>query len=153
MTLSEIFSQPELVWFIIGLVLLLLEIILPGTIIIFFGVGAWITSLFCLLFDIGINIQILIFILTSVGSLILLRRFLIQKLYKKGKDDQTLEDEFVNKFAEVKSDIKPDKPGKVIFKGTNWTAESDFIIKKGQRVKILSKDSITLKVKPLSKKN
>jgi len=149
MSLTEIFSQPEIIWFVIGLVLLLLEFILPGSIIIFFGVGAWITSLFCLIFDIGINLQIAIFIVTSIGSLIVLRSYLMKKLFKKEKEKPTLEDEFIGKVAEVETEIKPDKPGKVIFKGTNWSAESEFNIKKGHRVKIISKDSIMLKVKPL----
>lgn len=42
--MTSIFSKPELVWFIIGLVLFLLELVLPGFVIFFFGVGAWVTT-------------------------------------------------------------------------------------------------------------
>ena len=45
---TSIFSKPELVWFIAGLGLFLLELVLPGFVIFFFGIGAWVTALICL---------------------------------------------------------------------------------------------------------
>ncbi len=40
------------------------------------------------------------------------------------------------------------KKGKVEFKGTTWTAESESEIKEGQRVIIIEKDSFKLIVEP-----
>ena len=37
--------DPVIVWFVIGLVLALLEFALPGVILIFFGMGAWIAAI------------------------------------------------------------------------------------------------------------
>ena len=34
----------EVIWFLIGVGLLLLELVAPGLIFVFFGIGAWITA-------------------------------------------------------------------------------------------------------------
>ena len=52
--------KPELIWFIAGLIMLLAEFAMPGLIIFFFGVGAWLVALICLFIDISINIQLII---------------------------------------------------------------------------------------------
>ena len=74
-TIKE-FLTPEIIWFLVGLVLLILEFAMPGLIIGFFGVGAWIVAIVCLMNDIGINAQLALFIGSSVLSLLLLRRWL-----------------------------------------------------------------------------
>jgi len=150
MDFAELFSKPEVIWFLIGLVLIMLEFALPGLIIVFFGVGAWVTSLTCLIFAPGFNIQLAIFIVFSLASLILLRKQLKNKFFAPdtpGTD--TLEDEFIGKTAVVIAPISIQKMGKVNFKGTDWTAFSEHEIKKGQNVRIIGKDSINLKVEPL----
>ncbi|HOK25980.1 MAG TPA: NfeD family protein [Bacteroidales bacterium] len=150
--INFILSTPELLWFLLGLILFLLELILPGFVIFFFGVGAWTTAFVCLLFNPGVDIQILIFALTSVLSLVALRR-MIQKKFFYGKNDNShlIEDEFTGKEAITLSEIKPGKKGKVEFKGTVWTAESDTDIDEGETVIIISKDNFNLKVKPKNK--
>jgi inner membrane protein len=146
---ASIFSRPELVWFIIGLVLFLLELVVPGFVIFFFGFGAWVTALVCLMFHPGTNVQILIFALTSVLSLIGLRR-LIQEKFFYGKNDgaDEVEDEFTGKVAIALSDFGPGKKGKVEFKGTNWTSESESPVREGQEVTIIKKSSFNLIVEP-----
>ncbi len=152
MNWQEIFTQAAVIWFLIGLVLILLEFALPGLIIIFFGIGAWITALTVALFAIGLNTQIAVFIITSFLALILLRRHLQNRFFKSQKpDEDTLEDEFIGQKAMVVEDIKKGREGKVSFKGTNWSAVSDYHCKKGQQVIIVAKESIRLKVEPLKK--
>ena len=76
MSIIEIFLKPEVIWFIIGLALLISEFILPGVVIIFFGIGAWVTTIFILIFGISLNYQLVVFISTSLLSLALLRNFI-----------------------------------------------------------------------------
>jgi len=61
--------DPVLFWFFLGLFLLLAEIFLPVFVIIFFGIGAWVTTL---LFLFGLiesfNIQLVVFLVSSVRS-------------------------------------------------------------------------------------
>jgi len=144
-----IFSKPELFWFIIGLVLFLAELVIPGFFIFFFGLGAWVTAIVCLIGEPGINLQILIFAVTSVLTLVGLRKIIQKKFfYSKGKESEEVEDEFTGKEALALNDFGLEINGKVEFKGTTWTAESKSEIKEGQRVDIIEKDSFKLIVKP-----
>lgn len=148
---ANIFSRPELFWFIIGLGLFLLELVVPGFFIFFFGLGAWITAIVCLIGnpDSITNLQIIIFAITSVLTLIGLRRIIQKKFfYSRGNLSAEVEDEFTGKEAIAKADFGTDKNGKVEFKGTTWNAESKSYIKEGQRVIIIEKDSFKLIVEP-----
>jgi len=146
------FLKPELIWFLIGLVLLLLEFVMPGLIIAFFGVGACIVAIVCLLIDISLNTQLLIFIVSSVLSLLLLRRWVkgvfMGHIVSKQDMRENLE-EFMGQKAVVKERIVPKTGGKVEFRGTDWAAEADVEIAEGTAVEIIGKDNITLKVKVL----
>ncbi len=149
--IANIFSRPELFWFIIGLVLFLAELVIPGFFIFFFGLGAWVTALVCLMGDPDsiTNMQIIIFAVTSVLTLIVLRRIIQKKFfYSNGNLSEEVEDEFTGKEALVTTDIGPDKKGKAEFKGTTWKAESKSEIKEGQTVIIIEKENFTLIVKP-----
>ncbi len=146
------FLRPEIIWFLVGLVLLILEFILPGLIIAFFGVGAWIVALVCLITEIGINTQLIIFIIASVLSLLCLRKWLKGIFLGHAVSKQNLKEnleEFIGQKAVVKEKIMPNTGGKVEFHGTNWLAESDEEIAEGATVQITGKDNITLKVKSL----
>jgi membrane protein implicated in regulation of membrane protease activity len=149
------FIEPELIWFLVGLVLLIMEFALPGLIIGFFGVGAWIVAIVCLFSAYvtgSINAQLIIFIISSVLSLLCLRKWLkgVFLGHTGSKQDlkQNLE-EFVGQRAVVKEKIVPKLGGKVEFHGTNWEANADEEIETGTTVEIIGKDNITLKVKTL----
>ena len=143
--ITNVFSRPELFWFILGLGLFLLELVMPGFIIFFFGLGAWVTALVCLIGHPGVNLQIILFAISSTLLLIALRKIIQKKfLNSKGTRSDDVDDEFTGKEALAKSDFGGIKQGKVEFKGTSWTAESTSEIKEGQRVVIIKKDSFKL---------
>jgi len=147
--IANILSRPELLWFLLGLVLFLLELVIPGFFIFFFGLGAWVTALVCLIGEPGTNLQIVIFAVVSVLSLVALRKMIQRKFfYSKGTESEEVEDEFTGKEALVTADFGPDHTGKVEFKGTTWKAESSIALKAGQAVRILKKDSFKLIVEP-----
>jgi membrane protein implicated in regulation of membrane protease activity len=147
------FFKPELIWFLIGLALLIIEFIIPGLIIGFFGVGAWIVAIVCLFSAYvagSINTQLIIFIIASVLSLLLLRKWLKGMFigHTKSKQDLTEDlNEFIGEHAVVKEKITPKAGGKVELHGTNWVAEADEEITAGTVVEIIAKDNLTLKVK------
>lgn len=144
----EFLSNPAVIWFLIGLGLLLLELVLPGLVILFFGIGAWVTALVCAITDINLNWQILIFLLASLLGLVVLRKYLRRKFFSRS--DQEIQDqleEFIGKKARALEDFK-DGSGKVEFKGTQWSARGDLQIRKGDWVTIQEKDGLTLIVKP-----
>jgi len=147
--IANIVSRPELFWFIIGLGLFLLELVIPGFFIFFFGLGAWATALVCLIGNPGTNLQIIIFAITSVLSLLALRRIIQKKFfYSKGNQSEEVEDEFTGKEALATTGFGGNKNGKVEFKGTTWKAESTSEIKEGQSVIIIEKDNFKLIVEP-----
>lgn len=147
-------SHPELVWFLIGLILFLLELVLPGFVIFFFGVGAWLTALLCLIARPDINVQIIVFAVTSVISLAALRK-IIQKKFFYSRDglSESVEDEFTGKEAVALTDLEPGENGKIDFKGTTWKAESNSRVKEGQTVIIKKKVNFKIIVEPKSNKN
>jgi len=147
--ITNIFSRPEIFWFILGLALFLLELVMPGFIIFFFGLGAWITALVCLVAHPGTNLQIIIFAISS-GVLLAALRKIIQKKFLNSKNmhSDDVEDEFTGKEATAVANFGGLTKGKVEFKGTTWTAESSSEITEGQRVIIIEKDSFKLIVEP-----
>jgi membrane protein implicated in regulation of membrane protease activity len=146
--ISNIFSRPEIFWFLLGLAFFLLELVMPGFIIFFFGVGAWVTALICLVSSPGTNLQIIIFAVISVITLVAFRKFIQNKFFHRGTHSEEIEDEFTGKEAIASGDFGGMKQGKVEFKGTSWTAESVSEVKEGQRVVIIEKDSFKLIVEP-----
>ncbi len=140
----------SLIWFIIGIVLLFAELIMPGFIIFFFGIGGLVTALAVYLFNIeSVVIQIIIFIVSSLLSLVLLRKF-FSKLFHGKLGGEKLEDEFLGKKAIVIREIKPNSlKGKIEFNGTLWEADSDFYIDKDAVVEITGRRDLTLIVKPV----
>lgn len=150
MELSDYFSHPSVIWFLIGLILLVAEFAVPGLVIIFFGIGAWITALLYLLFEPSLNVQLIIFISTSLTSLFVLRKKFSEVFTgKKLEGEKDFDDEFIGRTAVCVSEITPEKIGKVTFKGTNWEAISDEKISVDEHVQIENKQSIQLKVKKI----
>ena len=142
----DILAEPAVIWFLVGLGLLLLELVLPGLVILFFGAGAWVTALVCAFTNINLNVQILIFLVASLLGLVLLRKYLKTRFFNRSNkeiDDQL--EEFIGHKAKVIDDFK-DGEGKVEFKGTRWSARSNDPVAKGDWVIIRSKDSLTFNV-------
>jgi membrane protein implicated in regulation of membrane protease activity len=134
-------------WFGIGLLLFLLEFILPGFILFFFGLGAWIVAIITLFTDISLNLQLAIFLISSVLTVLLFRNWLKSKLGVESKSPQILEDEYIGKTAKAETAIAPGVHGKVEFKGASWDASSEDSILPGEDVVITETRSILLIVK------
>ncbi len=139
-------------WFIIGVLLLLSELFVPSLILMFFGFGAIFTGIVGTMYTFSLNVQIVIFIISSILSLLLLRKY-FKKLFtgfqsQESKGESEL-DEFINKQAIVTVKISPPSHGRIEFRGTNWEAEADEEIEVGKTVTITGKESICLKVKQI----
>lgn len=139
--------RPELWWFLLGLVLLIAEFALPGIIIMFFGLGAWITALLAWL---GLlpswAAQNICFVISSLLLLYFLRKNLTKAFVGKSSDEQ-VDDEFIGKEAHTLTAIG-DAGGKIEFKGAEWNARSTVVIEARQRVRIVERHGLTLHVVP-----
>jgi len=146
--------DPELIWFLIGLALVFSEFMLPGVILVFFGMGAWTVALTSWLgLTPGWTVQLLVFAASSVIYLVLLRRWFHDRLtgFEGGRQDPDSDiNDFNGKIVLVTEDIAEDTlTGKVEFKGSNWTARAETAVAAGERVRIRSVESTILLVEPL----
>ena len=143
--------NPVVIWFLAGLVLVIIEFMIPGVILVFFGAGAWITAL-CTQFGLtpGISAQLLVFAISSVLLLVFLRqRFrngFLGRVSKIGMATDNIDDEIGGK-VKVLEDLKPGTKGRVEFKGATWQAKSDTPLAAGSTAIITAHDSITLIIK------
>lgn len=142
----ELFSKPEILWLIAGILLLLLEFVIPGVLVVFFGFGAMVTALLTYFTGMGICWQIFSFIFFSLVFLLLLRKKFMKLL--AGTSDIDPDEEFVGHKGVAETDLPVSGFGKVAFRGTMWNAMAETPVAKGQRVVITGKDGITLFVKP-----
>ena len=146
--------SPSLIWFFVGVVFLIAELLIPGFILIFFTAGCWIAGLTVWLTDIKLSIQILIFTTSSLVLLFSLRKYSVKTFKGTTRDD--LDDRYadskIGKTAIVTKAISSSMPGEIKVMGSFWRAISDINIAEGQSVLIVSQESedgLTLKVKPL----
>ncbi len=142
----------ELLWFLFGLVMMLGEIVTPGFVLVFFGVGAWVVSLLVWLgLPISFTTQLFVFLVTSVVSLLFFRKYGMQ--YSHGKvikaDPAHAIDDIRGERAVATSDISPVSGGSVEYNGTHWNAESDTAVASGSAVEIVERKNLILKVKPI----
>ena len=143
----ESFFNAAVIWFCLGFIFLLLEFVVPGLILFFFAVGAWIVAILCLIFNLSINTQLIVFLGCSIVTIVLFRKWVKNLIYSRKHSTEILEDEFLGKTALANTYIAPGQNGKVDFKGTSWDASSNEIIEKGENVIIIGNDSILLFVK------
>ncbi len=146
--------DPVLIWFLVGLALILAEFMIPGVILIFFGVGAWLTALTAWLgMTPGWTSQLLAFAISSVVMLVLLRRWFRTKFFgyvEGGQNSEDNLDDLAGHEVVVSQDIQPGETGKVEYKGAAWSARSDVPLSAGEPAVITRTEGITLIVRPRS---
>lgn len=142
--------NPALIWFLAGLVMVLAEFALPGIILVFLGLGAWVTSFFYWMGWVeSEGAQTAVFAISSLVLLIGLRRlfkdwFMGRSL--NGSAEVDLE-EFLGRKARAVDGIPAGGTGKVEFKGVHWSAYSDDAVLTGEAVVITGRDGLALRVR------
>ena len=134
-------------WLIAGVTLILAEFVVPGVFICFFGVGAILTGIAAWLIpEMSFTIELLIFSILSVVFLFTCRRFMPKSFRGVIKVDHSdiENDDVVGAEAVVTEAITPEAPGKVEFRGSQWTARADRALAVGERAKIRCRRTITL---------
>ncbi len=142
----EILYNAAVIWFIVGFIFFILEFLLPGLILFFFAIGAWIVALLTLFSDVSINMQLVVFLGSSIITVLLFRKW-AEKIIWSRRTSSEIEDEFLGKTGKAQTFIEPGTTGKVDFKGTSWDAQSEDIIAPGENVTIIGNESILLIVK------
>jgi membrane protein implicated in regulation of membrane protease activity len=133
-------------WIFLGIGLLILEVMTPGLVSLFFGLSALTVALCAWLLPLSQALQWLFFSVFSIMYILLLRKS-IKKVFSGDKEvSHNVSDEFTGKLAVVVEAIAPNRPGRVEFCGCNWTAEAHDEVPVGASVRISGKKNLTLKV-------
>lgn len=138
------------IWLIAAIVLVIIELLTAGFGVICFAVGALFSALAAFLGVDSLVWQLLIFAVASVLCFIFLRPVVLRFLDKKSKDVKTNADALIGKMAIVSETIDSSvNQGRVAVDGDDWKAVSadGSVINKGEKVEIISRDSIILTVK------
>lgn len=142
-------------WLIAGVVLMLLELVVPGGIVVFLGVSAVLVSL--LLYAGVIDGWMAAFTLWFIGSLALFfsLRGVVKKLFpahvERGKTDEDLD--AYNEIAVVNQRIPAKGEGRIDFRGSSWSArahQAQQAIEVGTRVRVVLRDNLVWLVEPLA---
>jgi inner membrane protein len=141
----------HILWFIAGFILIVAEFFLPGIILIFIGLGAWLAALTTWLgWTPTLGGQFLVFGGGSAVLLIGLRRVFKSWLmgFSKTGDARAAEEEFLGKPAKVISPLGPGREGKIEFKGASWNARAEQDLPAGAPVTITAREGLWLTVVP-----
>ncbi|MDR1578056.1 MAG: NfeD family protein [Deltaproteobacteria bacterium] len=152
----SLFGSEVLFWFAVGFVFLVLEILTPGIVFVFFGLGAWLVMGLRFFFPLWPAFQFVIFIVSSVLFLIMLRRHFKSLFFRaraRGRVDSLSErlvaNNYLGKEVEVIKEIEPDRPGVVELNGTNWTARSQASLAVGQMARVVEVAGLIITVEKL----
>jgi len=121
-----------LMWFIAGVILIFAEIILPGFVVVWFGIGAVAAGVAALL-GAGHALQIVVFFVVSIGSLIPAKLFL-KKREKEGL--RVGAERLIGMSGRVTKPIAPGEFGEIKTEGEIWIASAGEEIKPGEWVTI-----------------
>lgn len=129
------------VWFVIFIVMLLIEIVTVNLVSIWFAVGALVSSIVAYFCD-SIVIQIGVFLVVSSLTLIFTRPF--SNKVRNGKKIPTNLDRVIGIEGVVTEDIERNKVGEVRVDGKRWSAVSKETLKKNEIVKVMKIDGVKL---------
>jgi membrane protein implicated in regulation of membrane protease activity len=142
--------DPALYWLIIGVLLFLLEMALPGFILFFFAAGALLTALLAWLTPISIAWQLGVFIGASLVCLfslrdIIQRRFLSPSPREGDRDEDSVLAVPGDKGV-VSATIAPPAEGRLKYSGTSWRATADERIEEGEIVAVVRQKGLVIHV-------
>lgn len=127
-------------WMSLGVILMILELLVPGTFLIWFGLGAILTGLTILIFTgLSASTQLLIFVIMSLIC-VAFGIFVYAKIFGKNKDNEhnkkTGAHRYVGNRFTVAEPFKNGR-GKITVGDSVWIAVSDKEFKKGDEVTVI----------------
>lgn len=145
--LEYLSSNLWLVWTLVCVFALILEVTSGTFYLMCFALGAA-CSIIASLFATPLWIQVLVFAIGSALCVFGVRPFAVKYLHPNHDDRPSNADALIGRTGIVIEPISPEKPGYVKVDGDEWKAISsdEATIGNGSRVRIVSRDSIIVKV-------
>lgn len=139
--------SPVLIWFLLGIFFFVTELILPGFIIFFFGIGAWCVALALAVTNVSLTVQTGLFLISSLLSLILFRSwFRSIFLGDTNQEDDSFNVDTAPSTGVVIEAIEPPGFGRVQYGGSFWKATADKPIPENTVVQILERKNLIVQV-------
>jgi membrane protein implicated in regulation of membrane protease activity len=140
-------------WIIAGAVLIVLELIVPGMVLVFLGAGALLVAFFVWLGLIQTWVMsITAWFISSLVLLLVLRNF-FQRFMSGDTEKQPTDEDFAayGKVVDVVEAIGPDKEGRIHYRGTSWPAACyDHTFEAGTKVQIVCRENLLWIVEPVN---
>ena len=138
-------------WIVAGVVLLVLELVVPGAVLVFLGAGALLVAL---LIWLGL-IQTWVTSITAWFIVSLLLLLILRSLFQRfvsGDTERQSTDEDLDAYGEVvevAETIAPGEEGRIRFRGTTWQAVCyDHTLEVGTKAQIICRENLIWTVEP-----
>ena len=139
-------------WIYAGAALVLLELVVPGFVLCFFGLSAATVGVLKFAFGDAFTPagQLAAFSVFSILYIVLLRRY-HTKVFVGGKVETKtdFDNESVGRVGWLTAAIQPPLTGRVLLGDAEWTAVAESPIAVGTTVKVVSQNNLTLKAECL----
>jgi membrane protein implicated in regulation of membrane protease activity len=143
---APVFQLTPVVWIVAGLILAALEMIVPGLVIIWFGVAGVITGLLAILVH-NPYVQFGVFIALAAVLVVFSQR--IARRITHPEPEPVGANRMQNAIGLVVQDITPPDLGRVKVNGDEWRAEAKTEIARGTKVRVLGVEGTHLMVERL----
>ena len=139
-------------WIYAGSAMVLLELIVPGFVVCFFGLAA--ATVGVLKFALGDSLtmtgQLAAFSVFTILYIVLFRRALKRVFVGSKVETATdFDNESVGRIGRVVAAIEPPLPGRVLIGDAEWSAAADMPLAAGADVRVVAQDNLTMKVVPV----
>ncbi len=132
-------------WFVVAVLLLVLETVVPGVHFVWFGIAAALVGIVALASGIAWQWQLIIFALVAMATVFVVRRFSNPASATSDEPDLNVRGaQYIGRIFTVVEDIRQGR-GKVRVGDTIWHAEGEDIAA-GKRVKVVGVDGTALVV-------
>lgn len=127
-----------LIWLVVGASLIIAELMIPGFVVIFFGIGAIIAGATAY-FGSTISMQLMVFGISSLALLLLLRRTMAATFSGTSSEDDEETEKALGTSVEVVEPIDPPHPGRIKYLGSFWFAHCEEPVEAGTIVRIIKR--------------
>jgi membrane protein implicated in regulation of membrane protease activity len=136
------FSNPVMVWVVLGGVLVLLELVIPGAILSFLGLAALVVAgLLHFKVITSVLVSITLWFIISIIFIFVLRTFVLRfmpgdiEMHSVDEDQDAL-----GSVVEIIEDVLPEKNGRIRFRDTTWKAQAEVKIMIDEKAVIAGRD-------------
>ncbi len=137
-------------WFFLGIILFVLETLLPGVYLLWFGLAAFIVGVIALGVDFSWQFQVIAFGVISMMTVLWVRRFARPDMAASDQPDLNIRgQQYIGRIVSVESAIEGGR-GRVRVGDSVWSAEGpDMPI--GSQARVVSVHGTVLKIEPFAR--